>query len=478
MRSVQLQASLTAFVEQASARLQDDVLAGQEVPFELETRSARMRGASLYCYRPLTGSFITERFSELRRLDAYAAAAAQLDRCDTLDRYLLACGKDTPKRGERPAAAALLALLCEVFDEQTDFAPSWLAQNQERLERALERLDGSSLPKAGEITLVATLHGLAISSPEIHLTRGLSIAQPDALRGAPEPALRAGGNAGAQHLLVLYNSTDAPSRAEGVADGVEVVRELLRALRLFGDGRIALGARAWARAGEGEWNTLALGSGGHPHGVLLVSAEQEDELRAFCNLVSRRSPHESPVAWALRRFELGCDRPSEYEGLSDHLLALRALIGAPSELQPDGAPDGLLAARLAALCATPEHHSELLQRTLAAIDLERKTIAGALAPRAGGLAVARELADHLRALLRDVICGHLQPDLASLADRLLLGDGQPVEDPPGDEERLGERERSVAQQPGGQDRSAEEDRSDEQLLGDQRDPIEVLRVAV
>jgi hypothetical protein len=468
VRSVQLQASLTAFVEQAAARLHADVLDGQEVPFELETRSARMRGASLYCYRPLTDSFIAARFSELRRLDAYGPAASQLDRCETLDRYLLACGKDTPKRGERPADAALLALLCEVFDEQTDFDPSWLAQSQERLERSLERLDGSSLPKAGEITLVATLHGLAISSPEIQLMRGLSIAQPEALQGAPEQALRAGGTGAAQHLLVLYNSTDAPSRAEGVADGVEVVRELLRALRLFGDGRIALGARAWARAGDGEWNTLALGSGGHPHGILLVSAEQEDELRAFCNLVSRRTPQESPMAWALRRFELGCDRSSEYEGLSDHLLALRALIGGSSELQPDGAPDGLLAARLAALCATPERHSQVLQRTLAAIELERETIAGGAVQRAGGLTVARELADHLRALLRDVICGHLQPDLAALADQLLLGEGESAEGSLHDEQPAPERRQLEAQ----------EDRSAEELLGDERDPVEVLRVAV
>jgi hypothetical protein len=461
VRSVQLQTSLTVFIEQAAAHLHADVLDGQEVPFELETRSARMRGASLYCYRPLTDAFIAERFSQLRRLDAYAAVVAQLDRCDTLERYLLACGQDTPKRGERPADAALLALLCEVFDEQTDFAPTWLTQNQERLERALERLDGSSLPKTGEITLVATLHGWAISSPEIHLTRGLSIAQPDALQGVPEQALRAGGKAGAQHLLVLYNSIDAESRAEGVADGVEVVRELLRALRLFGDGRIALGTRAWARAGEGEWNTIALGSGGHPHGILLVSAEQEDELRAFCNLVSRRAPHESPIAWALRRFELGCERPSEYEGLSDHLLALRALLGAP---------DGLLAGRLAALCATPECHSELVQRTLAAIELERETIAGAAVQRAGGLAIARDLADHLRALLRDVICGHLQPDLAGLADRLLLGEDSSSKESLDDQEHSAERQRVEEEE--------EENRSAEQLLGDESNPLEVLRVAV
>ncbi|MGA7703452.1 MAG: hypothetical protein WB998_00995, partial [Solirubrobacteraceae bacterium] len=168
------------------------------------------------------------------------------------------------------------------------------------------------------------------------------------------------------------------------------------------------------------WSPLALGAGGRPHGMLLVSAEQEDELRAFCNLVSRRAPHENEVAWALRRFELGCERASEYEGVSDHLLALRALLGGPSELEPGGSPDGLLAARLAALCATPERRTELTERTLRAIALERDTVAGTAVERTSGLALARDLSDHLRALLRDVVCGHLPSDLVSLADELLL----------------------------------------------------------
>ena len=46
-------------------------------------------------------------------------------------------------------------------------------------------------------------------------------------------------------------------------------------------------------------------------------------------------------------------------------------------------------------------------------------IAGTAAERAAGLALARDVADHLRALLRDVICGHLDPNLALLADELL-----------------------------------------------------------
>jgi len=39
--------------------------------------------------------------------------------------------------------------------------------------------------------------------------------------------------------------------------------------------------------------------------------------------------------------------------------------------------------------------------------------------RPGVDALVDELAEHLRALLRDVLCGHLDADLRSLADRLL-----------------------------------------------------------
>jgi hypothetical protein len=425
VRSLQLQAALGYFAGQAAAYLQADVLAGQEVPFELASQSARVRGASpLYCYRPLTGAFIAERFPELRRLDGYASAAALLDAYDALDRYLASSGEDMPRTGTRGRAdAALLALLSDVFDEQTDFR-----LHPERLERALERLDGSTLA-AGETTLVATLHGVTIASPELQLTRGLSIAQPGALQGVTEQALPVPGAHGEQdHLLVVFTARDQDPRA-AIAEGVDVVRELLRALRLFGDGRVTLGQRAFTRIGQAPWSTIALGLGGRPHGMLVVCAEQEDELRAFCNLVSRRSPHANEVAWALRRFEFGCERASAYEGISDHLLALRALLGAPSELEPDGAPDGLLAGRLAALCETPDRRAALTESTLAAIALERDVIAGAVAERASGLALARDLANHLRALLRDIVCGHLPSDIASLADELLLS-GEDLDEQP------------------------------------------------
>jgi hypothetical protein len=430
VRSLQLQAALTGLVAQAAASLHADVLAGQEVPFELASQAGRGRGAaSLYCYRPLTGAYIAERFPSLRGLDAYAPAAALLEDFDGLDRYLISAGLvDASHRARgaggvsktrRRSDAALLALLQEVFAEQTDF-DGVLEQHPERLDRALERLEDSTFAAVGELTLVATLHGLTIASPEIPLTRGLLIAQPDALQGAPEQALGAVAHGRQDHLLVVFMAEDPDPRA-AIAQGMGVVRELLRALRLFGDGRIALGSLAWTRIGSAPWDVVALGTGGRsPHGMLVVGADQEDDLRLFCNLVSRRAPHANEIAWALRRFELGCERASEYEGISDHLMALRALLGGPSALEPDGSPDGLLAGRLAALCANPERRAALTERTLRAIALERETIAGAAVERTSGLALARDLSDHLRALLRDVVCGHLPSDLVTLADELLL----------------------------------------------------------
>jgi hypothetical protein len=527
VRSLQLQAALAEFIAQSADGLHADVAAGQEVPFELASQSGRGRGAaSLYCYRPLTDAFIAERFPELRRLDAYAQAASLLDGFEALDRYLIASGvepgggggggggggrsrgagrgghrdrdrdsgSDRPSRGR--ADAALLMLLQEVFDQQTDFDRSKIGQYEQRVERALERLEDSTFAAAGEVTLVATLHGLTISSPELALARGLLIAHPDALQGAPEQAMGGGPRGEEDHLLVVFSAQAADPRA-AIAQGKDVLRELLRALRLFGDGRIALGTLAWARTGSAPWTALALGSGGRPHGMLMVSAEQEDELRAFCNLVSRRAPHANEVAWALRRFELGCERPSEYEAISDHLLALRALLCAASEFEPAGLPDGLLAARLAALCATPEHRTVLAERTLKAIALEREAIAGVAEQRTSAINLARELSDHLRALLRDVVCGHLPADLGSLADELLLdgvepdteagsrggGPGEEVYDP-GEEIRASKASEDVKQAPGASESSSEPHAgrilgsSGEQTLGDQDQPAEVLHVAV
>jgi len=413
MRSVQLQSALREFLEAAAGRLSADLASGAEIPFEVDqqpSRGGRLGGPSLYCYRPLITEFIADRRQALEGLAEYGPAAEALDAFEGLDRYLAGLGEDIARlpRSAR-VRAAIASLLGDAFAEQSDFE-----LHSERLDAALERLHSTALTSTAEVTIVARLEGMTITSPELPLAAGLTIARADALDGLPADARMQRAD-GAGHLVVALACED-PDARQAVERGRAVLADLLRALRLFGDGRVTLGALAWARIGSGSWSALALGGGGRPHGMLVVTAEQEDELRAFCNLVSRRAPDGNELAWALRRFELGCERGEVLDALSDNLLALRAI------LEPEGPASGLLAGRLAALCATPERRLALTERTVQAIALERTLIVGGDAGRAGGRLLAEEVADHLRALLRDVICGHLDPDLVGLADELLLAD--------------------------------------------------------
>lgn len=436
MRSLQLQAAVVDFVQDAAELLQAEIASGAEVPFELEphSRGRRSGGTALYCYRALTGDFIAEREPALERLPSHAQAASLLAGFDGLDRYLASVGVDVARASTHARVrAAIKALLADVFDEQSDFE-----LRHDRLHAALGRLEQSAFASTSEVTLVATLHGLTITSAELPLTKGLTIARPDALDGLPEAIAARGGEGLPGHLIVVLTATDEDIR-DAVAQGREVLKDLLRALRLFGDGRVTLGGLAWARVGTGAWGPLALGAGGRPHGMLVVTEDHEDELRAFCNLVSRRAPHGNELAWALQRFELGCERESAYEALTDHLLALRAL------LEPEGPSSGMLAGRLAALCATPADRQRLTGRVVEALALERSVLSGAAVEHAGGQVLAKEMADHLRALLRDVICGHLTADLVALADEILL---EPVAE------------------------------SGEEVLGDMREPEEILDLFV
>jgi hypothetical protein len=413
MRSRQLEASLTEFFGATSAYLRAEIASGAEVPFELGAQSARRGGAGtpLYTYRALTGQFIAERDASLKRLDGHAEVAKLLEQFEGLDRYLASAGGEAARaKGRTRVRAAIRALLEDVFDEQTDFE-----LRPERVQAALERLQRSTLAGAGEVSIVATLHGVTLGSAELQLTTGLRVAQRDALPEVPDEAAAALGESEQGHLIVAY-TTELDDVDAALREGHDVICDLLSALRLFGDGRVTLGTLAWARVGGGAWTPIALGSGGRPHGMLVVTSDQEDELRAFCNLVSRRAPHDNDLAWALRRYELGCERESPFEALTDNLLALRAL------LEPEGPASGQLAGRLAALCATPEQRSELTERMTRAIALERSLIAGTARKDAAAQSLADDVANHLRSLLRDVICGHLDPDLAVIADEMLEPD--------------------------------------------------------
>ncbi len=61
----------------------------------------------------------------------------------------------------------------------------------------------------------------------------------------------------------------------------------------------------------------------------------------------------------------------------------------------------------------------MAERVARAVALERSVMSGLAPVGEGTEAIVDELSEHLRALLRDVLCGHLDSDLRAVADELL-----------------------------------------------------------
>ena len=81
---------------------------------------------------------------------------------------------------------------------------------------------------------------------------------------------------------------------------------------------------------------------------------------------------------------------------------------------------------MAALCAEPQDREAVAAGIEQAIELERALISGHGARAAAVEPPADALAAYLRAILRDVVCGHLDADLRRVADELLAAEEVPV----------------------------------------------------
>jgi hypothetical protein len=412
VRNISLHRLLETFTVDASSRLSAQAAAGAEMPFELlEERGAGR--VPLYCYTPLTGEFIASRMPVLATLPSYTDAADALAESDALDVYLSEHGVKAPGDVRGRCQATLRVFLDAVFADRSGFGfePAHFEAAYSELERAL--YEGHCTA-----TVVAPVLGVALDAGtmEIRLDEGLSLIRGDALPDAPAEAVWGEGEE--PQVLALMAVDQERAQRPPVAIARARFRRILSALRLFERGGYAVGPIGWARTEAGRWRSVPVAVGGRAAGLLtLVPAAQEDELRAFYRLVARRAP--SPeLAWALARFEMACERLAPLEALTDYLLALRAL------LEPEGPASGRLAQRLAVICARPEDRTALSERTAQAMALERAVVTGLAsggAPRDPGRpdALVDELAEHLRAILRDALCGHLDPDLCAVADDLL-----------------------------------------------------------
>jgi hypothetical protein len=284
-----------------------------------------------------------------------------------------------------------------VWAESTEFT-----FDRERFDAAFAELEDAAYDGRTLSVVLASVEGLVLESDEVLLGDGLALVRGETLQDVP-------GDLHADEMSTVAVLALDEDRA--LEHAGRRLRRLQTALRLWDDAEPSLGPSAWARTGGGPWVSIPLATGiRRETGDCLLSAEEEDPLRAFCALVSRRTPRGGELAWALRRFELGCERASAVEALTDWLLAGRALLADPGTHGYDG-----LAERLAAICAAPEHRTEVERRVTEAISLERAAIAGLVRPDPQVEHLIGELGGNLRAILRDVLCGHLDPDLRRVA---------------------------------------------------------------
>jgi hypothetical protein len=418
MRNRDLHDALRTFALEAAAALREEQAAGAEIEFDLEEGSSR-GGPSLYHYRPLTQKFIEGRWSRLRFLESAGAAAEALDAGASA--YLRLNGL----RGAE-AEPALKALLERIYDGLTDFAFP-----EERFERVYAEVEGTLYERSQAATILVPVHGLEMAADRVELAGGIRLVRGDRTDAPDEAVWGDPADPGDERpdqrpnaLLVLERDV-APDDPLPLEDARRDFRRLLHGLRLWKPGGVTLAAVAWRRTGDGRWQPFELQSTGEARGVpwLLVEGE-EAPLAEFLGAVAD-PPTRGPVAWALSRFQMGCGRRLEAEALTDYLLAFRALL--------DDGESGL-ALRVAVLCAEESERRLVQRRIELAQALERFVIGdgadgdyldevGPDSPRT----LVEEVERHLRALLRDVLCGYLAPDLRRVADEMLLDQPEPFE---------------------------------------------------
>ena len=415
MRNRTLHDQLYQFAESTSHLLSAAVEAGAEIPFEVaESPGAR---SVLYRYRPLSDEFVRERFTDLKSMPGFGVALDALARIEGVSGYLRVMGASYVPAAERDRAeAAIERFLGRVWEDSSSFE-----LDLPRFDRAYRELESIVYEDTAVNTVLAPVVGVAIAGERWELGSGVTLVRGD-LVDAPPEAVWGGGREGEDpHTLVMLTVQARPSEPPPLTEARVAFRRLITALRLLKSGAAVLGSTAWWRTDDGPWQTTSLGSAGRVRGARYWLEEPErPELAELFELARARHAHGGSLPWALARFELGCEQRVTLEGLSDHLLALRALLD-----RGESTP-GEMARRLGALCAEPAQRESVEQTVEQAFSLERLVMRGDV--DAGYLqaigvtspdAVVAELEDNLRALLRDMVCGHLALDLKGIADELL-----------------------------------------------------------
>ncbi len=409
MRDPLLNEALRRLAAEAATRFTTLVASGDQIPFDV-AESAGPDEAFFHSYVPLTARYVREREAELRTLPAFEPARDAVAMGGVAAPYLEQRGESVPADSAERAARLLTIFLADLWDGCTEFS-----LDRARLAEALAVLDAEAGNADEADIVVVPVVGLQMSLPRLQLPHGMQLARADSFE-APIEAMRSEGMGRAawepQFLAIAEQGEDADSAAAALAQ----LTDLISVMRLYKGGGVGLGPYAFAPIGEGRWRRVATGAPAPRDGGYQLGDEEAAQLTELAEALEARPDPAGPLAWAVRRFELGCERPTAREGLSDHLLALRAVLDGQG---PVGASLPMRAAALIAHGSTDRLAAR--ERVEAAMELERGQMSGAPSDAATGLAGWIE--ESVRRILREAALGELGADLNEAADETLIATG-------------------------------------------------------
>ena len=386
-----LEEALRRLAVEAADLLEELLASGPEMPFDLEPSDDGP--LPMFSYAPLTGQFIENHLAELRRLEAFLEVR------------------------EIAGEEAAIGFLIGLWDGKTEFEVAG-----DRLRGAIDAVlsmiasDSDEATPAGEV--IVPLVGFHMPVDKIELD-GVRIVRADRIEDEPVDALdatRAGGRGKPGFMARVSCGLATVAPAAAVADDL---RRALRTMRLFRPGAVGLHSHGWAKR-SGGWERFGTGVGRPRQGGYRLTGNEAPELERFARMLAERTTRVPSLDWAASRFELGAERSSLIEALSDYLLALRGL------LEGGGPARTSLSARVAALACEPFEREQGRVTVERALAIERKLMSGGrYKPVAGAspLDVIAEVEELLRRLLKGMAMRELGGDLRVAADEILLSEG-------------------------------------------------------
>jgi len=414
VRDLRLNEALRRLAAEAATRFSTLVASGEQIPFDVAEQEGP--DSLFHSYLPLTAQFVRERQGELHSLTAFEPAREAVEAAGVAAAYLEQRGEPVPPQAPERAAQMLTVFIASLWDGCTEFS-----LDRARLDGALAVLDAEVSDVDDAEILVAPVVGLRMPMARLQLPHGVELVRAGAI-DAPTEAMRSEGmgrSAWQPQFLAVAEQGEGPDSG---AAALRQLRELISVMRLFKGGGIGLGPYAFGPTGEGRWRRIATGAPATRPGGYLLSEEEAAELSLLATTLEARPDPDGTLAWAVARFEMGCERQTALQGLSDHLLALRAL------LEGRGPVGASLPMRAAALIAGDSgNRPAVRERIEHALELERAAMGGAPTLNGKTPQPAAQLAswieEGVRGMLRAAALGELGADLGVVADETLIATG-------------------------------------------------------